>query len=530
MASKIEKAESFKKAFVIKAVPFLTEIHRKCSLGYNGIEMTKLSKTHGVSTATVPAMVDLTILSRMGKNKHDAKFHWKTDVAVTKELAEKIYDKINLDVRIKKANDKLALSKSAEFKRKHLVPITGTKRSVETKDHVYNILILRAMSAVYSETKDGSVRQIEHIRELIQKEICNDTLSDRITKALVDGNYIGKKFIPGTTTLYGWIESAPTEEHAAFINDMIKETTGDDKVNRVFNMLMYLSTFKTYTLIKLRNKIKEYKLFNNDQSVLTTEVLDFTGNKMKRMYKWKLEEAPSMKLAAEISEKCRVYGSKYQNKKNKSSKKIVPDIAADSISVIVKSPFQKKEDPLFKLKTAVDVMESLRNNILDELRLKQQKLDEIDIKINEGKSLINLKEKEQTFLASCSVYGYDDKPASSQKFKNATIAKAVSKDYNAAPIKDIRFINHLPGSRIKGQRHSHNKKKIVEALAKGALTLSQMKEHFYPKEKNEKGKAISWSSDEAKSLSAMLYYLKRTNVIKSPSLGVYELTKELTNA
>lgn len=117
------RLESFKRGFVIKAIPLLTEINTICKHGYVSFPVGKILKKHGLQYDIIKSIISVGILGSIGE-KNKMLFHWKQHNIINEQLAEKIYNNyINLlrDKRIKK-NEKLSLKNNS------LVRIIGTKR------------------------------------------------------------------------------------------------------------------------------------------------------------------------------------------------------------------------------------------------------------------------------------------------------------------------------------------------------------------------------------------------------------------
>ena len=488
MATREELHNSFRTAFVLRAIPFLREVHNKCKNGYNSIDVKITSKKHEVSSLTVPTMLDLGILTCTGAKK-TAMFHWKSGLEVSEKLAMSIYDKMTSNIKAVKAKKKMDEQRTQNLKNKKLIPIVGSKRPREFSQ--MTDLILRSMDAVYESTKNGGLLARFMILDIIKKEITNDTISERIMKAFIDGNYIVSKLVLSASpdnSMYTWKEQAPNEEHASFINDMIQENNGNDRSNRIFDLLMFLYNLKDYTKLNMRKKIREFRMGSNEQSVITSEVLLYEGNKISRRYKWKLSEVPSMALANAIERKCTEYAAKYKKGEKKETPVLIKPTIKIKTTRTVESP---KSDFLTNLMSAVDSMESRRKNLAAEL-------NELDAKIEEGKGLISLKEKEQSFLSSCSKFIY-----SKNQLANTEQAMVNSQKEPKGYV-----------------RHKHDKATIISLLnKKETITLNELVEHFYP------GKNLTWKNNEVQSLTAMIYSLKKSNTIESPKVGVYKLLK-----
>jgi len=566
-----ERNESFKKAFVIKAIPFLKSIFAKTQLGYNSIDVKSTCDKHEIPTNAVPTMVDLGILKMQGE-KRSAMYHWKGGL-ISDDMAARIYERIQMNKQHAKIKKKMEEQHDNKLSSKKLVKVIGSKRPVEFKNDHEAAAILRSMVEVYAGTKNKGMKTAGMILEIIRKEVNNDTLADRILKGLVDGNYITVNKNLNTIDLYTWNEDEPNEEHALFMKDMIKETVGDDRPNRIFNFLMYLYKFKTFTHAKLRSEVVKFNLTYNDQSVITADVLEFRGSKIDREYKWKLSEAPSIQLAEVLDRKVKAYGAKY--KKDYTPKKESPKmdkhvkeekpktvgttnygastltvleylkthdqmttdeacellkqdkhtisnifwrLCKDKLTYRVKmktyamvgnSAPVKKEEPVVVVQHVNkevmthdnDFLSSLKS-ALDTMREKEIKLtrelNDVKEKIKEGEDLLALKEREHSYMAS--------------------IGKFIGKKKN--PV-----IDQISTALIKSQdngrkRHAHDKQTILDTLnRKEQVTLDEFIEIFYP------GKGLNWNSDEVKSLSAMIYSLKKDGKIESPEKAIYKLKK-----
>lgn len=563
MSTRNERNEAYKKAFMIKVIPFLKVIYGKTQLGYNSIDVKNTCDKFEIPTNTIPTMVDLRILNVQGE-KRSAMYHWKGG-HINDDMTGKIYDRIQMNKQHEKVKKIMNEQHDNKLTSKNLVKVLGSKRPVEFKNDLEAAAILRSMIAVYDGTKDNGMKTAGMILEIIRKESNNDTLADRILKGLVDGNYITVNKNLNTIDLYTWNEDEPNEEHALFIKEMIQETVGDSRVNRIFNFLMYLYKFKTFTFIKMRDEMIKFNLSFNDQSVITAEVLDFESTKIGRKYKWKLTEAPSLKLAEEIQHKVKEYGAKFQkaakskfDKSVEEGKPIKYNYGQATLSVLEylkthdnmttdeacelikqdkhtisnifwrlckdgltqrikmktyamintgttvkkeeektvimqqqqnKEPMKHDNDFLSNLKSALAAMKE------KEIKLTRE-LNDVKEKIKEGEDFLVLKERENSYMAS--------------------IGKFITKKKTIEQI-PLAVSNSQDNGR---KRHAHDKKTILDTLnKKEQVSLDEFIEIFYP------GKGLNWGSDEVKSLSAMIYSLKKDGKIESPEKAIYKLKK-----
>jgi hypothetical protein len=563
MATRSELNERYRKGFGMNAIPFLTEIHEKCKLGYNSIDVKSTSDKHGISPMVVPTMVDLGILTCTGQKK-TAKFHWKDGVLVSTELALRIYDKIASNKRAIKENKKLQSQHTVGIKNKKLVPIIGSKRVLNLHDQ--NTLILRAMTAVHASTRDSLLSKAM-VSDIVKAEIGNDTMSERIVKALIDGNYIISKtsFPSPENNLYCWKEQIPNDEHAAFIGEFIKETVGPNRANRIFDFLMFLHKLKTFTSINFRLKIRESKLSSNDQSVITSEVLEYKGNKFNRLYKWKDGiPAPSIELAESMAEKSRAYGSKYakpsskvskpsntpmikveQTHKNYSGKtklivnylkdhgtitteqasKLLPGMSMHAISNIFWRICKDKVVERTAHKTYSIVNTGIQPNVVEAAKVEQKtKIDSNSTDfISKLKAAIHSlktrkQEKEKEYKAE--MLELDTKIQDAEKFLSVKENENAFLDSISVLVTDSYKVSHkvqeaVSGSQKKNTRHAHNRAELLEFLKnKGSeASLKEMSEHFYP------SRNLGWNDAEYSSLSAMVYQLKREEKIEASGSG-----------
>lgn len=567
MASRSELNEIYRTGFSKSSIPFLSEVFEKCKLGYNSIDVKKTSDKHGISPMVIPTMVDLQILTCTGQKK-TAKFHWKAGTIVSTDLALRIYDKMAANKRVIKENKKREEQHTMKTKIKNLVPIVGSKRLSATHDQTS--LVCRAMTAVHASTKE-SLLNTAMITDLVKHEIGNETLSERIVKALIDGNYIASKtsFPDPANNLYAWKEQAPNDEHALFVCDMIKENVGHNRANKIFDFLLFLYGIKTFTPLNLRKKIREHKLSSNDQSVITAEVLEYEGNKLNRSYKWKAgTSAPSMQMAEEIAKKAREYGAQY-NSSNKGSTpkhsegqpvpstpqnglkygsktnvilnylavhktittdeaaKLLPEMSMHAVSNIfwrickdkvvkriahktysidatvqIVKPIETAKpivDSSFvaKLKDAIQQMKKAK---AEKEKAHKTEMDLMDAKLREAEQLLSVKENETAFLDSMSVFITD-----SYKVPHHKIQQAVK--------------NSQPEKRT-WSKHQHSRDGIISLLAiKPIVTLDDVSNHFYPT------RNLGWNDNEYKSLSSMMYQLKKENKIEAAGHGSYQLKK-----
>ena len=571
MATRTEQNEAYKKAFILNAVPFLMDIYEKTKLGYNNVDVSKTSEKFSVPTNVVPTMVDLRILTMTGE-KRTAMYHWKGGI-VCNEMAGKIYDRIQLNKNTIRLNKKMVETHTNSLKTKNLVKVIGSSRGLVQDD---SAIILRAMYAVHASTggsNDGQVRTRSMILDIIKKEVNNDTFAERILNGLIDGNYIKSKnkFPNQDLNLFSWVEQIPNREHALFIKDMIKETATDDKPNRMYNFLMSLHKLQSFTQIKLRPEIRKYGLSSNDQSVITNTVLDFSGNKVTRQYRWKLSESPSMKLVEELMKKSHDYGAKYypgnataktktktpvelnnnNMEKTKSygvniqtvldyirkngtvntekvseltglsnhaisnvfwrlnkdgligkvkqgvytslEKTVVqsgPTSTPAMVKEIVPTPRVIKDTDKSadaKMQAMIHSLKEKRDalNAAHELSMK-----EINEKIRDGELILAAREKEKTFMESCSKFVF-----TTESYK-------------------------VPHNKPAGLTTiGHNKPALLDVFAtKEVITLAELKERFYPgKNTNDAG---------VKALMAMLYYMRKDGHIKHIDKGEYALIKK----
>ena len=324
------KAETHKKGFIINSMPFLREVFDKTKNGYNNIDVKTSCDKFGLPYVIIPAMVDLKVLSTIGE-KRTAKFWWKgEDISLTNgtsnlsSLSSRIYDKIQLD----KSNKKRLQQHTNSLKNKNFVPVLGSSRALSKDVEIASIL--RSMNAIFASTTNNLVNTLPIILDIINKETNNSVLSDRILKALLDGKYIVKTRDLGENSLYTWKEVIPSEEHASFIKEMIKEEVVDNidtKIARVFNFITFLhTTFKTSTKFSIRRVLKTYGLSNNDQAVIYKELLRSSGHN----YVWDYPETPSVMLAEKLIEKIKEYGAKYSKAK---SQKIPAIFVTDAYKV-----------------------------------------------------------------------------------------------------------------------------------------------------------------------------------------------------
>ena len=303
------KTEATKQGFIINSAPFIREVFDKTKDGYNNIDVKATCDRFSIPYTVIPAMVDLKILASVGE-KRTCKFCWKAaplEIGKIAGISLKIYDKLLLD----KNNKKRLQQHTASLKNKNLFPVQGSTRAF-SKD-AETASILRSMNAIFASTTNNLVSTLPIILDIINKETNNNILSDRILKALLDGKYIVKSRDLGENSLYTWKEVIPSEEHASFIKDMIKEEVVDTKVSRVFNFISFLhTTFKTSTKFSIRGVLKTYGLSNNDQAVIYKELLRSSGHN----YVWDYPETPSIMLAEKLIEKIKEYGAKYSKAKS----------------------------------------------------------------------------------------------------------------------------------------------------------------------------------------------------------------------
>lgn len=585
MSTRSELNESFKKAFVLKAIPFLTEIYKKTNLGYNTINIKEMCAKFEVQPLVVPTMLDLQILQTTG-GKQSALFHWKGG-PVNNELAEKIYDRIQLNKKTEKLNKQLSENHDSKITSRKLVSVVGSKRPMEFANNIEAGIILRAMKVIHMATKDGYVKTKNMLFDIAQRATVNDVLAERLLKGLIDVKYlvVSREMPNPSNSLYAWKETEPNEEHALFIQEVIKETesaetANENRVNRVFNFLNFLFRLKVHTHVKMRSEVERFNLTYNHQTVIVSEVLDYIGPKVERKYKWKLNETPSMELAESLEKKVAEYGAKYHGKdakkkeapvatneqvilpvyknnhklvidylRNPSHKLITIETACvltnlnkaavsnifwklckDGITFksahktykihdkyknaieapvtpVVEKTVVEKEKKVEQQKTEQvkpQIQEdafitNLRNglNAMKEKRNSMQKeLDEMDAKIREGQELLNAKEKENAYLASISKYiGSGESVSTAMSNSQKTTRERLT--------------------------HAHDKKTILETLKqKEQVSLAEFIELFYP------GQKLNSNSKEVKSLTAMVYGLKKEGIVVSPSAAVYKLVKK----
>lgn len=571
-----------KKAFVLKVIPFLKDVYDKTKLGYNTINVKDLNDKHSIQPLVVPTMLDLKILTHTGSKKN-AMYYWKGGL-VNDELAEKIFDRIEINRNREKINNQLAKNHSSKISSRNLVKVVGSKRPMEFANNFEGAAVLRSLKAVYAVTSNGYIKTSAMILDIIEKETVNEDVSRKILKALKDSNFIAvsREISNAEFNLYAWKESEPNEEAALFIQELMNEEQvgSTSRVDRIYEFLVDLYKFKDFTSFKMRNESKKHNLSSNDQSVITSSVLEFRGPKVGREYKWKLSEGPSMKLAEELRVKTIEYGAKYTKPSVKKSEvktapvttpvvvhfeipkygektQVIVDhlkkhniittdeacelVTMDKHSVsnifwrlskdgvvsriahkqyelddkfkvipLLKKPIAvekkkvetviKKEETKMVTQLAPFKEDSFITNLrsaLTGMKSKQTQLEselkELNAKIKEGEDLLKVKEKENSFLASCS------------KFISPN-TEVISSTMNSAS-KDRK-------------RHSHDRETILSTLGqKEQVSLDEFIELFYP------GKGLNWSSAEVKSLSAMIYSLKKDGKIISPSNAIYSLKK-----
>ena len=570
MASREDRNKSFKKAFCINVIPFLKDIHSKCKLGYNSIDVKNTSDKHSIPAMTVPIMVDLQILSCTGQKKN-AKFHWKDGIIINDDLASKIYDKMSNYKKIIKANKTLQLNHGS----RKLVPIIGSKRPLDFKKDQTAMVILRAMTAVYSSTNGDSIATYGMIKDMILKEVNNETMSERILKSLLDGNYIICKRTMSNKeyNMYSWKEQEPNEEHACFIKELINEDSGGDRANRVFDFLMLLSKLTMYTSLNMRKKCKEYKLSSNDQSILTAEVLDHTGGKLNRQYKWKNKMVPSLELAKVIVEKSRVYGSKYSKGKTKVDEKLIfkvdsykvkhdkpietpkygpqhaaiieylntnTDITTDKACKLLNIPKNAvsnifwrlcKDDITFRVAHKLYAMHDHLKKPVDSIKTHKRALHQIE---TNDPFIENLKVALDTMNSRKAKLEAELKEINDKIKEGEDLLKLRDKEnlYLASCSKFIKKTNFpsivKPSASLASQaiensqrkKYPHNKKEILEILnKKEQVSMDDLVKHFYP------GKGLNWNNNEVKSLAVMLYGLKKEKALSSPSTGIFKIIR-----
>lgn len=571
------KFEKHKKGFVINSMPFLREVFEKTKNGYNNIDVKASCDKFGLPYLIIPAMVDLKILSTIGE-KRTAKFWWKGgDISLTSEastsnlvsLASKIHNKIQLD----KTNKKQHEQHNVSLKNKNYIPIIGSTRA-SSKD-VECAAILRSMNAIFATTTNNLVNTLPIILDIINKETNESTLSDRILKALIDGKYI----VSTRPSLYTWKEVLPSEEHAMFIKDLIKEEITDSKVSRVFNFISFLyGKFKTSSKFSIRHVLKTYSLSNNDQAVIYKELLKASGHN----YIWTYNETPSIMLAEKLVVKIKEYGAKYAKPKlvektpilltdsykvshdktqltntsltNTSASyvghtktvfdyikehgTITTDKACEltglnkhSISNIlwrlkkdtkvVLSAFKTysyigykgESAPLIKAVQQLIQPNMDFSKILENMKSRRDELtnelNELNEKISEGENILSLKQKENAFLE----YG--------KKFSD--VKSSAAKDIVKSHIVKSHKSKEKEKEKIKGKRgkresalSTHTQQLIIDMMkSKEIVTSEEMNTKFYP------GKKTAYAG--CRSLSSMLVYMKKHNIIKNINKGQYSL-------
>lgn len=505
MATRTERSESFKKAFLLKGVPFLKAVYATCKDGYNDINVVELTKKFNVPTESVAAMVNVEILSRNGKTK-TAKFHWKDSRASEftqgqwTNMAEKVWNKMNLDKKVYKANKKI----TNDFnKKKNLVPIIGTKRPVSEPKPLdsYSAAILAAMKSIYEHTKDGNLVSRTAIFDIASPAITalypgqntsDETIRTAITlpivDALINNNYLRPHSI-AVSNIYTWKEEAPTAEHALSLKALMKESgvkikIDESKETRILGFLKFLSTLKDYTEVKMQAKLKEFGLNSNEQVIITKHVLDFTGEKSRRKYKYKLTVHPTPEFASEILVKIREYGNLFNKSKNK-SKESGEAFASHKLPETIKIKTPSKESDINKM---LESLKKRNDEVNESIRKLISEQSDIAEKIIEGESILSLKEKELAFVASCSKY-----------VTSSNVELAVNNS----------------------QRSFTKSQLILNLLAeRGTVPFSELVEHFYP------GQGLTYKTAKVKALSALISFLKKGGRLIAPKLGEYSLPKK----
>jgi len=461
-----ERKQAFKQAFVLNAMPLLKELKTACGSSYVPLNATEYTKTFDVSNQTISAMVELKYLSCIGGSKSKS-YYWKNaNLTPSEQMAEAIYEKMMLNQNAKKHLKKSHETFETKLKQRGLVRVQGSKR--ESNSVEISHLVLRAMTAIHTLLNDRLMTK-SMIYDAIHVETESDIISEKILEGLIDGNYI----VIQHHELYSWKETVPDEAHAEFLINLMNENKSGKVTAKILNCLIFLyDKLKNYTHINLRDEFKKFGLGSNAQHIIAIEVLESeshgSGHRNSKKYKWKLKETPTKALVQSLHEKINEYNRKYytppvKKEKNITTAKIESQPASNTIL-----------DSNISLMSAISQMKIQRNALLAEINV-------LNAKIKEGEDILFLKEKEKTYLESCSTF----------------ITKG-----------DHLKLKFIPDEKKKRRNNDDKTEIIINHLTlNGPTPLRDLYPLLYP------GKVFSWDKD-AQALSSLIHYMKKRNKIE----------------
>ncbi len=93
-SAKTKRLESFRKAFIEKAVPFLKIFYNKTNAGYIQLKSSEMCSDAGIDFKAVPTMQDLGLIRTIGP-KSAMLYHWKAPKPMDEASYEMIAEKIS---------------------------------------------------------------------------------------------------------------------------------------------------------------------------------------------------------------------------------------------------------------------------------------------------------------------------------------------------------------------------------------------------------------------------------------------------